>query len=100
MKPTHLIHPGRIIEAEFMEPYGLTMYRLAKMLGVSESRIHRLIHGEGSITPDLAKRLTALFGMNEQTWMNLQTHYDLSLTTVPAKEIHAVAKHRLELIAA
>lgn len=97
---THLIHPGRIIEAEFMEPYGLTMYRLAKMLGVSESRIHRLIHGEGSITPELAVRLTALFGMNEQTWLNLQAAYDLSATSIPPKEIRAVAMHRRELVAA
>ncbi len=97
-RKTHHPHPGRVIELEFMEPYGLSMYRLAQLLDVSESRIQRLIHGETRITPDLAKRLTQLFGMSDQTWLNLQSHYDLATEDHPTSaELKKIAARRREL---
>ncbi len=94
---THYLHPGRVIALEFMEPYGLTMYRLAKLLEVPETRVNRLIRGDTSITPDTAKRLSRLFGMEEQYWMNLQSHYDLATADVSEKQLKAVEAHRSEL---
>lgn len=76
MKP---IHPGEILLKEFLEPMGLSQYRLAKDTSVPPRRINEIVHGNRSITADTALRLSRYFGMTEQFWMNLQTRYDLEL---------------------
>jgi addiction module HigA family antidote len=55
----------------------ISQYRLAKSLGVSQRRIGEIIIGKRSVTADTALRLAKFFGMDAQSWMNLQTHYDL-----------------------
>ncbi len=71
------IHPGEILAEEFLTPYQLTQYRVAKDIGVPARRINEIIHGKRSITADTALRLARYFGVSAQFWMNLQTHYDL-----------------------
>jgi addiction module HigA family antidote len=73
------IHPGEILLEEFLEPMGLSQYRLAKDINVPARRINEIVHGKRSITADTALRLSRYFGMTEQFWMNLQTRYDLEL---------------------
>lgn len=74
------IHPGEILMEDFLKPMGITRYRLAKSISVSQRRIGEIISGKRSITTDTALRLARFFGTDAQSWMNLQTHYDLAVT--------------------
>ena len=71
------IHPGEILKCEFMEPLGLSSYRLAKELYVSAPRINDLVRGKRSITADTAMRLSRYFGTSAQLWLNLQNKHDI-----------------------
>jgi addiction module HigA family antidote len=71
------IHPGDILKTEFMDPLGLSSYRLAKELHVSAPRVNDLVRGKRSITADTAMRLSAYFGNSAQFWLNLQNKHDL-----------------------
>ena len=74
------IHPGEILMEEFLEPMGISQYRLAKDINVPPRRINEIVHGKRSITADTALRLGRFFGMSPQFWLNLQTRYDLEVT--------------------
>ena len=74
------IHPGEILRSEFLEPMGISQYRLAKDISVPARRINEIVHGKRSITADTALRLGRFFGMSPQFWLNLQTRYDLEVT--------------------
>ena len=74
------IHPGEILMEEFLEPMGISQYRLAKDISVPPRRINEIVHGKRSITADTALRLGRFFGMSAQFWLNLQTRYDLEVT--------------------
>lgn len=71
------IHPGEILTEEFMKPLGISINRMARDLHVPPNRIHSIVHGNRSITADTALRLGAYFGVTPETWLNLQTEYDL-----------------------
>jgi len=71
------IHPGEILETEFLEPMGLSQNRLAKEIGVPPRRINEIIHGKRAITADTALRFSKFFGTTAQFWLNLQAHYEL-----------------------
>lgn len=71
------IHPGDILKTEFMEPLGLSSYRLAKDLHVSAPRVNDLVRGKRSITADTAMRLSRYFGTSPQLWLGLQMDHDL-----------------------
>ncbi len=72
-----LIHPGEILFTEFMQPMGLTAYRLAKEIRVPAPRIGDIVHGKRSISADTALRLALYFRLPAQFWLNLQNEYDL-----------------------
>ncbi|MCK5689583.1 HigA family addiction module antidote protein [Myxococcota bacterium] len=71
------IHPGEILLEEFLNPMGISQYRLAKDISVSQHRISEITQGKRSITADTALRLGRFFGMEAQFWLNLQSRYDL-----------------------
>ena len=73
------VHPGEILMEEFLEPMGISQYRLSKDIGVPPRRINEIIHGKRAISPDTALRLARYFGMTETFWSNLQAHYDLEV---------------------
>ncbi len=73
------IHPGEILKTEFMEPLGLSSYRLAKELHVSAPRVNDLVRGKRAVTADTAMRLSAYFGCSAQLWLGLQMDHDLWL---------------------
>ena len=73
------IHPGDILKTEFMEPLGLSSYRLAKDLHVSAPRVNDIVLGKRGITADTAMRLSAYFGTSAQLWLNLQNRHDIWL---------------------
>jgi addiction module HigA family antidote len=74
------IHPGEILMEDFLKPMGITRYRLAKSISVSQRRIGEIVSGKRSITADTALRFARFFGTDAQSWLNLQTHYDLAVT--------------------
>lgn len=74
------IHPGEILREEFLEPMGISQYKLAKDISVPPRRINEIVHGKRSITADTALRLGRFFNMSPQFWLNLQTRYDLEVT--------------------
>lgn len=71
------IHPGEILKLEFLEPLGITPYKLAKDLGLAQSHVAELVKGERNITALTAALLGAYFGTSAQLWTGLQTQYDL-----------------------
>ena len=76
------VHPGEILLHDFIEPMGLTRYKVAKSMSVPQRRIDEICAGNRAITADTAMRLGRLFGMSAQTWMNLQTQYDLEIAEI------------------
>lgn len=73
------IHPGEILLTEFLEPMGISQYRLAKDIGVTPRRVNEIVHGRRGITADTALRLGRFFNMEAQFWLNLQTHHDMEV---------------------
>lgn len=73
------IHPGEVLAAEFLEPLGMTQYRLAKSLKVPARRINEIVHGTRAISADTALRLARFFGTSDRFWLNLQAAYDLDV---------------------
>ena len=73
------VHPGEILLEEYLNPMGISQYRLAKEISVPARRINEVVHGNRSITPDTALRLARFFGTTELFWVNLQTRYDLEV---------------------
>lgn len=73
------IHPGEVLYHDFMEPLGITAYRLAKDVGVSPQHIGRVVKGQRGIGGDLALRLARYFGTSAQLWVGLQARYDLDV---------------------
>ena len=71
------IHPGEILWEEFLEPLGITPYRLAKELGIPLTRITAILNGRRGITADTAMRLGRYFNTSAELWLNLQTTYEL-----------------------
>lgn len=71
------VHPGEILELDFLEPLGITAYALAKAIGVDQTRISQVIKGKRSITADTAIRLSRYFDTSPEFWLNAQSRYDL-----------------------
>ncbi len=74
------IHPGEVLNEEFLGPMNISQYRLAKDIGVPARRINEIVHGKRGITADTSLRLARYFDMSPEFWMNLQAHYDLSVS--------------------
>jgi antitoxin HigA-1 len=71
------VHPGEILETEFMEPMGMSAYALAKALNFPG--IYEVVRGDRAISADTAIRLGRYFGLPAQFWLNLQNDYDLRI---------------------
>ena len=71
------IYPGEILLEEFLEPIGISPYRLAHDIGVPPRRINEIVQGKRGISADTALRLSRYFGLSDRFWLNLQTGCDL-----------------------
>jgi addiction module HigA family antidote len=80
-------HPGRILLEEFLEPKGMSVFRLAKEIGVSPRRIYEIVQGQRSISADIAHRLAHYFGMSERYWLDLQARHDGKQENKLSKEL-------------
>ncbi len=90
------VHPGEILLLEFLEPLGVSQYRLAKDISVPARRINEIVKGTRSVTANTALRLARYFATSERFWLNLQSHFDLEterdrLGTTLQKEVHTLA---------
>lgn len=74
-----LPHPGIVLREEFLEPMGLSVYALAKAIGVPRSRVNEICRGNQGLTAPLALRLGRFFGVDPQWFMNMQARYDLEI---------------------
>jgi addiction module HigA family antidote len=84
------LHPGEILREEFMKPLGLSSNSLARALGVTPARINEIVRERRGISADTALRLARFFGTDVQSWMNLQSHYDIQCAEDAAG--HAIRK--------
>lgn len=73
------IHPGEILEEEFMRPLGLSANALARGIDVPVTRISEIVRGRRGVTADTALRLARLFGTSPELWLGLQAEYDLRM---------------------
>ena len=71
------IHPGEILQEEYLTPLGITQHRVAVAIGVPPRRINEIVHGTRRITAETALRLARYFGTSDEFWLNLQVHYDM-----------------------
>ena len=71
------VHPGEILDVEFLQPMGITQYRLAKSISDSPRRINEISQGSRSVTANTALRLARFFGTSDRFWLNLQSSFDL-----------------------
>lgn len=73
------VHPGEILREDFLKPLGLSANALAKALNVPASRVNDIVLERRGVTVDTAMRLVRYFGGDVQSWLNLQTAYDLKI---------------------
>ena len=90
------VHPGSVLLADFIEPLGITRYRVAKAIGVQQRRVDEICAGARGITADTAVRLGLAFGIDPQFWLNLQAQYDIEVIQRDqgaqlAEDVHALA---------
>ncbi|MDP9177374.1 MAG: HigA family addiction module antitoxin [Gemmatimonadota bacterium] len=71
------IHPGEVLFHDFLEPMGISQYRVAHDISVPARRINEIVHGTRRVTADTALRLSRYFGTSERFWLNLQSRFDL-----------------------
>ncbi len=73
-KPTH---PGQILKEDYLEPLDLTITELSKVIGTSRKTLSKIVNGRGSVTPEMALKLSKAFDTSPEFWLNLQRNYDL-----------------------
>ena len=73
------VHPGEVLQEEFLKPLEISQYRLAKEISVPPRRVNEIVHGSRAITADTALRLARYFGTTDRFWLNLQVRYDLEV---------------------
>ena len=77
MRDRSPIHPGEILQEEFLGPMGISRARLARDIGVPAKRIDKIVQKEKGISADTALRLARYFGMSVEFWTGIQTHYEV-----------------------
>jgi len=73
------ITPGEILLTEFLEPLGITQYRLAQATGLSQTRISEIVRGKRAITAQTALRLSRALGVDDRFWINIQADYEVDI---------------------
>lgn len=76
------IHPGEVLREEFLDPMGITVYRLSKETGLSHTRLSQIIKGERSMTAETAVKIGRFLNTGPEFWMNLQALYDIEEASI------------------
>lgn len=77
MRQLKNIHPGEVLKEEFLDPMDISVYRLSKDTGLSQTRLGQLVKGKRGMTAETAVKLGKFFGIAPEFWMNLQALYDI-----------------------
>lgn len=77
MKKLPNIHPGTVLAEEFLLPMAISAYRLAKDIGIPQTRVSQIVKGERRVTADTALRLSKYFGNSAKFWLGLQDDFDI-----------------------
>lgn len=77
MKKLRNIHPGEILQEEFLKPLAISAYKLSKDIGIPQTRVSEIIKGNRRITADTALRLSKYFGNAAKFWLGLQDDFDI-----------------------
>ncbi|MBN2041036.1 MAG: HigA family addiction module antidote protein [Spirochaetes bacterium] len=94
------VHPGKIIQEDYLKPLAITITEMASILGVSRKTLSKITNEKGAITPDMSLRLARAFDTTPELWMNLQKNYDLwqaehiskdwqRVKPIPVHQLHA-----------
>lgn len=93
------IHPGEILQEEFLLPMGLSAYRLSKDIGIPQTRISEILKGNRRITADTAIRLSNYFGNSVKFWLGLQDDYDIEEEiSKKAKEFKTIKQFKINAV--
>ena len=93
------IHPGEVIQEEFLRPMSISAYRLSLDIGIPQTRISEIIKGNRRITADTAIRLSNYFGNSAKFWLGLQNDYDVEEEmNKKAKEFKAIKKYKINAV--
>jgi addiction module HigA family antidote len=90
------VHPGDVLKRDFLEPLGLSAYRLARELKVTPVRINDIVRRRRAVTADTALRLGAYFGTSPQFWLNLQSSHDLEVAGRKASRVLSGIRSRAD----
>ena len=86
MKRLRNIHPGEVLQEEFLVPLGITAYRLSKDIGIPQTRLSAIIKGNRRVTADTAVRFSKYFGNSAKFWLGLQDDFDIEEESLSLKE--------------
>jgi addiction module HigA family antidote len=92
-------HPGRIVREEILQPLGLSVTMGARILGVSRQTLNNLVNQRAGISPEMAVRLAKAFGTSAQTWLRMQSNYDLAQALKTESKIRVRRYRRAEVAA-
>jgi addiction module HigA family antidote len=91
MKRLRNIHPGEVLNEEFLVPLGISAYKLAKDIGIPQTRVSEIVRGNRRITADTALRLAKYFRTTPKFWLGLQDDFDLEEEVLAkVKQIDAI----------
>lgn len=85
-------HPGKVLRHLYMEPLGINVSDLARALRTSRKTVSKIVNEGGSITPEMALRLSIAFDTTPQVWLNLQQNYDLWHAVRESKKLKQIQK--------
>ena len=95
MKKLKNIHPGEILQEEFLLPLGLSAYKLSKDVGIPQTRVSEIIKGNRRVTADTALRLSRYFGNSAKFWLGLQDDFDIEEEEqLKSKELELIEQYQ------
>ena len=95
MKKLKNIHPGEILQEEFLLPLGLSAYKLSKDVGIPQTRVSEIIKGNRRVTADTALRLSRYFGNSAKFWLGLQDDFDIEEEEqLKSKELESIEHYK------
>ena len=86
MAKTRVLHPGRILLQEWLDPCGISQNQLARQMNLSPRRVNEIVLGKRAITAATAIRLEQVFGKDSRYWMRLQMEYELDQASLPPEQ--------------
>lgn len=95
MRKLRNIHPGEILQEEFLIPLGLSAYKLSKDIGIPQTRVSEILKGNRRVTADTALRLSKYFGNSAKFWLGLQDDFDIEEEVqIKGKELDSIEQYQ------